>query len=82
MDFVGELCGLFHAAMPTPSFVLFFAFLDLWPDLEPQMRFAACRVHALLCFVWSCPQPAICLFISYAVAAMKARHFPQEKLAQ
>ena len=80
MDFVGELHGFFHPAAPTPSFVLFFAFLDWRPDLELQGTLL-CTEHALPCSIWGCPQPAVCLFICCAVTTMKARHLPAAKTA-
>ena len=67
----GELRGFFCVTALTPSFVLFFAFLDLRPDLDPQYALH-CVERALLCSIWDCPQPAMCLLICSVVATAKA----------
>ena len=81
IDSAGELHGFFRAAVLTPSFVLFFPFLDLRLDLEPQCALQRTEC-ALRCSAWDSPQTAMCLLICSAVAAAKTRHFPQEKLPQ
>ena len=80
MDSVGELHSFFCAAALTPSFVLFFAFLDLRLDLEPQCTLL-CMERASPHFIWDCPQPAICLLIHCALATAKARHLLAGKTA-